>query len=146
MRKTVLLLAAGLLAGAPAFAVPPREESPAPRENLEAFGQGSSDEELARVIAEAAAHPLGTLQNPIRTGGPEGAHAYLTRLRCPGGSTPVISPRAPGGVGAFGSVTDLHAIACGAGGPRADLIFDLYHDGHVENRAPAGFTIEPATP
>lgn len=146
MRNIALLLAACLLAGAPAFAQPPREESPAPRENLEAFGAGSSDEELARVIAAAQAHPLGTVENPIRTGGPEGAHAYLVRLRCPDGSAPVVSPRATGGIGAFGSVTDLHRIACGTAGPSADLIFDLYHEGHVENRAPAGFTIEPVRP
>lgn len=146
MRTIVLLLAAGFLAGAPAFAQPPREESPAPRENLEAFGAGSSDEELARAIAEAEAHPLGTLQNPIRTGGPAGADAYLVRLRCPDGSAPVVTPRATGGVGAFGSVTDLHRIACGAAGPTTELVFDLYHEGHVENRAPAGFGISPARP
>lgn len=145
MRQTKLLFAAALLAAVPAFAQAPREESPAPRENLEAFGAGSSDEELARIIAEAAAFPLGSLQNPIRTGGPEGAHAYLIRLRCPGGVAPVVGARTTGGVGAFGSVTDLHTVACGATGPKAELFFDLYHEGHVENRAPAGFVIEPAS-
>lgn len=146
MRKVALLLAAGLLAGAPAFAQPPREQSPAPRENLEAFGAGSSDEELARAIAEAEAYSLGTLQNPIRTGGPDGAHAYLVRLRCPDGLAPIIGPREAGGVGAFGSITDLHRIACKSPEMRTELIFDLYHEGHVEHRAPPGLTMDNGQP
>lgn len=145
MRK-FLLVAALLAAAAPAHAQqpPPREQSPAPREFLEAFGTGSSDEEVARAIAAAAAHPLGSLQNPIRVGGPQQADIYLIRLRCGDGSTPQISPGTQGPAGAFGSVTQVHSVACRSGGPaKSELAFDLYHEGHVENRPPPGFTITP---
>ena len=143
MMRSILTPFIALLLGVPALAQAPREESPAPREILEAFGEGRSDADLARITAAAAAFPLGTLENPIRTGGPEGAHAYLVRLRCPDGSVPVVSPRVSGGVGAFGSITDRHDVTCGPSGPTAALIFDLYHEGYVERRAPRGFAIEP---
>jgi hypothetical protein len=142
------LIIAAILFAAPAQAfAPPREESPVSREMLEAFGEGSSDEELARAIAAAEAYPLGSLQNPVRIGGPEGAFAYLARLRCADGSAPKIGTKSAGGVGAFGSITEVYPVDCGAAGPaRTDLAFDLYHEGHVENRPPPGLRITPAQP
>jgi hypothetical protein len=144
MRKLLLLLAL-LLAAAPVHAQqPPRELSPAPREMVETFGTGSSDEEVARAIAAAQPHPLGSLQNPIRVGGPQQADIYLIRLRCGDGSTPQISPGTQGPTGAFGSVTQVHSVACRTGGPaKVELAFDLYHEGHIENRPPPGFMIAP---
>ena len=120
-------------------------ERNAPPETLFAgIGEGSSDAELERLAAAAAAHPLGTLPNPVRVGGPEGARFYLARLRCADGSVPQAGPGRPGGVGAYGSVVDLHPLDCGRAGPgRFDLIVDLYHEGHSEDRAPAGFRIVP---
>lgn len=143
--RTLLFAAMLLAAAVPAHAQqPPREQSPAPREMLEAFGSGSSDEEVARAIAAAAAYPLGTLQNPVRVGGPQGADAYLVRLRCSDGSAPQIGPGSDGGAGAFGSITRVHSVTCRTGSPgRTELAFDLYHEGHVESRPPAGFTIAP---
>ena len=51
--RNILFLVAGiaLLAGPVSAQRPPREESPAPRENLESFGSGSTDDELSRAIA-----------------------------------------------------------------------------------------------
>jgi hypothetical protein len=105
---------------------------------------GDADAEFERAIAEAAAHPLGSLANPVRVGGPEGAHAYLARLRCGDGSAPRIGSSRPGGVGAFGTIVELYPLDCGAAAPgRIELIADLYHEEHREDRAPAGFRIEP---
>jgi len=147
-RFPILLISATVLLAARADALaPPREESPVPREILEAFGEGSSDEELARAIAAADGYPLGTLQNPVRIGGPEGAYAYLARLRCADGSAPKIGSKSTGEVGAFGSITEIHPVDCGAVGPgRTDIAIDLYHEGHVENRPPPGFRIIPPQP
>lgn len=94
------------------------------------------------VIAAAQAYPLGSAQNPIRVGGPEGERTYLARLRCGDGSAPGVGPRTDGGVGAFGSVVAAYTLDCGAAAPgRAALTLDMYHDEHREERAPPGFTI-----
>lgn len=137
-----LLLAAALLA-APVAAQPPREQSPAPRDMLAQVGAGNSDQALADAIAATAAHPLGTVQNPIRVAGPEGERAYLARLRCADGRAPAIGARAAAGVGAFGSLVDSYALDCGAAAPgRVSLVMDKYHKENPESRAPAGFRIE----
>ncbi|HEX8256318.1 MAG TPA: hypothetical protein VF589_01685 [Allosphingosinicella sp.] len=141
--RSILPLSAILLA-APAAAKPPREQSPAPRDVLAEVGLGNSDQELARAAAAADAHPLGTPQNPVRVGGPAGERAYLARLRCADGSPPAIGARRSAGVAAFGSVAGLYSLDCGAAAPgKSELVMDMYHDEHVEVRAPAGFRIEP---
>ena len=140
--RHAFILAAALLAVSPAGATPPREQSPAPRDLLASAGQGNSDAELAAAVAAAESHPLGTLRNPIRVGGPDGERAYLARLRCSDGSAPRIGARQPAGVAAFGSVASLYAIDCGAAGSR-ELVLDRYHAEHAEERAPAGFTVAP---
>jgi hypothetical protein len=139
MSKYLLILATLALA-ATASAKPPRQESPAPRDILAAVGAGNSDEELARTIAAAAAHPLGTARNPIRVAGPNGARSYLGTLRCGDGSAPKIGSAKEGGVGAYGSVLQLYPLDCGASAPgRTELLVDFYHEENVETRAPAGF-------
>ena len=141
MRPSFLCLAALLiLPHAPAQAKPPREESPAPRDVLEDFGKSNSDAELAKAIAAAGAHPLGTLQNPIRVAGPEGVRAYLDRLRCEDGAQPKIGAGAPGDVDSYGSVTTVHLLDCG--GVSRTLVFDIYHQEHVETGAPSGFRFD----
>jgi len=141
MHKIIVVSAiALLLAGSAQAMKPPREESPAPRETLEAFGAGNSDEELANAIAAADAHPLGSIDNPIRVAGPDGARAYLARLRCTDGSMPRIGAKSDGGVDVFGSVTELYPVTCGTA-PSAGLVVDIYHEEHVETRPPAGFQI-----
>ena len=139
--RSIVLLAVALLA-APASAQPPRQQSPAPRDVLEAVGSGNTDAALAQAIAEAGAHPLGTLANPVRVAGPEGERAYLARLRCSDGRAPAIGTRAAAGVGAFGSLVDAYPLDCGAAAPgRVSLVMDRYHEENQEARAPAGFQI-----
>jgi len=125
-----------------AFAAPPRQESPANPETLRSFGQGSSDEAMANAIAAANTHPLGTLQNPIRVGGPDGARRYISQLRCADGSEPRALREAPGSIGAFGTLTTTITLACGsaAGVP---LAFDFYQEEYRETRPAPGFQIKP---
>ena len=117
----------------------------APPEQLFAgIGEGSSDAEMERMIAAASAQPLGTLANPVRVGGPEGARAYIARLRCGDGSALKVGRSSGGGVGAFGTVTERYSLDCGGAAPgRVDLVLDVYHEEHKEDRAPAGFRIQP---
>ena len=82
---------------------------------------------------------MGTTQNPVRVGGPDGERAYLARLRCGDGSAPRVGARREAGVGAFGSVVGGYEVSCG--GAQARIVFDMYHEEHVETRAPAGFTL-----
>lgn len=141
MRKACFLIAAAAIAATAASAKPPREQSPTPINLFAEIGAGVSDD--AAVMA-AAAHPLGTLKNPVRVGGPKGERAYLARLRCADGSAPQVGARASAGVGAFGSVTNAYALDCGGAAPgKIDVVMDLYHDEHAENRAPDGLTIAP---
>ncbi|WP_106638594.1 hypothetical protein [Allosphingosinicella vermicomposti] len=139
------LILAAILSSAPALAQKPSSEStPSPEKLLAELGMGVSDEELTRAVAEASSHPLGTLSNPVRVGGPEGERAYIARLRCVDGSEPVTGPRASGGIGAYGTIVDLYPLDCKAAAPgKMDLVMDMYHDGHVETAAPAGFTLLP---
>lgn len=110
-----------------------------PEELLQQMGQPASEEELQRLIAAAAAYPLGSLDNPVRVGGPQGERAYLARLRCPDGNPLRIGARGDAGVGAFGSVASAYVVSCG--GTTRRITFDMYHAEHVENRAPPGFAI-----
>jgi hypothetical protein len=142
MRNLFLILAAAFTASAASAQKPPRVESPAPRELIDAIGSGNSDAAIAQAIAAASVHPLGTLANPIRVGGPEGERAYLARLRCADGRAPGIGAKASAGVGAYGSVVDTYALDCGGAAPgKVSLVLDKYHADHAEQNAPAGFQI-----
>jgi hypothetical protein len=103
----ILVLAAVLTLASPAAA----QQSPqlgqrtrSPESMVAQMRNVSPDEEMAALIAAADAHPLGTAENPVRVGGPEGEHAYLGRLRCPDGAQPRIGARREAGTGAFGTV------------------------------------------
>ena len=97
------------------------------------FGSEEAD------IAAASAFPLGSLQNPVRVGGPDGARNYVGRLRCADGAVPQLGAPGSGGVGAFGSETVSYQLTCPAGASTVQL--DIYHEEHREERAPAGLTI-----
>lgn len=99
------------------------------------------EQEMARLVTAANAYPLGTIENPVRVGGPEGERAYLARLACEDGTSLRVGTRGDAGQGGFGSVAAAYAVACG--GTTRRIVFDMYHEGHVENRAPAGFSIRP---
>ena len=114
----------------------------APEQLFSGIGEGTSDAELEREIAAASAHPLGTMENPVRVGGPEGERAYLGRLRCADGKAPQAFDRKSGGVGAFGAIVGVYTLDCGGAAPgRVQIAMDMYHEEHREDRAPAGFTI-----
>ncbi|MEA3018229.1 MAG: hypothetical protein QOI38_2951 [Sphingomonadales bacterium] len=144
MRTAIAAAVAAVLA-APAAAQPrPGDRTRTPEQMVAEFGVGAGQDDLAEAIAAAAAHPLGTVQNPVRVGGPEGERAYLARLRCADGSEPAIGPRADAGIGAFGSVVASYPLDCGSAAPRrATVVMDMYHEEHRETRAPAGFAIVP---
>jgi hypothetical protein len=95
---------------------------------------------MRALVAAADAHPLGTAENPVRVGGPEGERAYLARLRCADGSAVRVGARRETGAGAFGSVTGSYEVFCGTAAGR--IVFDMYHEEHVETRAPQGFTLQ----
>lgn len=110
-----------------------------PQDMAAQLGRGAPDEEMRVLVAAADRHPLGTLENPIRVGGPEGEHAYLGRLRCASGAVPTVGARSSAGIGAFGSLVAAYDLTCS--GTRHRLVFDMYHEEHVETRAPADFTL-----
>jgi hypothetical protein len=141
-RRLIALLATALLASAAAAEPKPGDRTTSPEQMLSELGEVDSDYDLA--VAEAAKHPLGTKANPVRVGGPEGERAYLARLRCAGGARPSIGQRRSGGIGAYGTLTDMFILDCGAPAPgRYDLVFDMYHAEHREAAAPPGFAIDP---
>jgi len=133
---------AALLFAMPAFAQEQDvgERTARPESHLPASDLAPGQDDLQAAIAAAAAHPLGTLENPVRVGGPEGEQAYLARLRCADGSSPRIGSREEAGVDAFGTVARAYPLACGASAAR--IVFDIYHEEHAEERAPPGFTIQ----
>jgi hypothetical protein len=144
MRTPLILLA--LLSAAPVMAQQPAQprlgaRTQAPDRLVGAMSQVSPEEEMRALVAAADSHPLGSLENPVRVGGPEGEHAYLGRLRCPDGRAPQVGSRREAGTGAFGSVVAAYALNCGAAAAR--IVFDMYHEEHRETRAPAGFTLTP---
>lgn len=142
MRLLPVLLAAAL-AAAPAAAQKPGDRTAPPQQVLGEMAPEDPIAEAERIAAAAAAHPLGSPENPVRVGGPQGARAYLARLRCADGSRPQVGARSTGAVGAYGTLTELYALDCGAAAPgRVALAFDFYHEEHVETRAPAGFALE----
>jgi hypothetical protein len=141
-----ILLVAALLLSAPAAAQTPnlgRRTAP-PEQSMAGIGTGSSDAEIARAEAAAAAFPLGSLQNPVRVGGPEGERAYVARLRCADGRPPRSGIPRHGGADSYGSLADLVPLDCGATAPgRTEIAVDLYFEEHREDRAPQGFTLVP---
>lgn len=136
------LLAAALVAS-PAAAQKPGDRTATPQQVLGGLAPADPLAEADAIAAAAAAHPLGTLENPVRVGGPQGARAYIARLRCADGSRPATGARTTGGVGAYGTLTELYPLDCGGAAPgRVALAFDFYHEEHVETRAPAGFVLD----
>jgi hypothetical protein len=139
------IIAAGALgaAAAPAVAQPkPGDRTTSPEQMLTEIGDADAD--YRQAVAQAAKHPLGSLANPVRVGGPDGQRAYVARLRCASGDRPKLGQRRSGGVGAFGTITDLVPLDCGTAAPgRYDLVVDMYHAEHREPAAPPGFAIDP---
>lgn len=137
-----ILLLATLFAAQPATTPPLGQRTGTPQGMMAEMGLAPDQDDLAAAIEAAAAHPLGTRENPVRVGGPHGEHAYIARLRCSDGNAPRVGPRATMGVGAFGSIVDGYPLDCGSAQPgQTTLLMDMYHDEHAEDRAPPGFTL-----
>jgi hypothetical protein len=146
MTTTAAALAAALLLALQTTPPPPPsgQRDVAPAQLLGQASAGDVVDEIEAQAAAAAAYPLGTAENPVRVGGPEGERAYLARLRCSNGRPPAVGARREAGVGAYGSVVASYEVDCGAAAPgRASIVLDMYHAEHREGRAPAGFTIAP---
>jgi hypothetical protein len=142
MRILPALAAAALLA-APAAAQKLGARTASPDQVLAQQAPLDPMAEAEQIAAAAAAHPLGSLENPIRVGGPEGARAYIARLRCANEARPVVGSRRSGGVGPYGTITERYDLSCGDFAPgRATLFFDFYHAEHVERRAAGSFGID----
>jgi hypothetical protein len=137
--RILIPLTIGLALAAPAAAQRLGARTTSPTAMAAELQQVGPEEELRALIAAAEAHPLGTIENPVRVGGPDGERAYLQRLRCPNGVAPLIGDRSNAGVGAFGSVVTAYQLACGDS--RYRIVFDIYHEEHVETRAPANLTL-----
>lgn len=99
--------------------------------------------ELDQAVREASAHPLGSMENPIRAEGPPGQRAYLERLRCGDGTAPAFKRQGSGGPSPFGGVIDYYAVQCQEQMIQS-LVMDMYHPGYRERRPVPGFTIRPA--
>ena len=103
-----------------------------------------SGKRLDRAVAEAAKHPLGSKQNPVRASMPPGQHAYLRRLRCSDGRAPQFDRVGNYGLGVYGNIIDGYSVDCGSAAPgKVEIFMDMYHSGHVETRPVPGFTIVP---
>ena len=138
-----LLFAAAVLSAAPAAAQKLGARTSSPDQVLAQSTPLDPMAEAEQIAAAASAHPLGTEKNPLRVGGPEGARAYIARLRCADGSRPQVGPRSSGGIGAYGTLTERFPLDCGGAAPgRVALAFDFYHEEHVETRPAPGFSID----
>jgi hypothetical protein len=142
MRAVFAIVAALALSACASSASKAPSTATAP--NLIFDGGRAPPGQLERLIAEAARHPLGSQQNPVRVNMPPGERAYLARLRCSDGAAPQFQRLGNGGAGAFGSIVDIYDVRCAGGEPRQSQIWmDMYHPTHRESAAPPGFTIVP---
>lgn len=140
-RQTALSLAAAVAMGLGlGLAMPARaDDSLARMLRGESAMQGK---ELAKKIAEAEAFPLGSKENPVRVLMPVGERAYLARLRCSDGAVPEFRREGSFGDGPYGNILDRYALTCGGGEPKSVQVYmDMYHVGHMEDRAVPGFTM-----
>ncbi len=142
MRFIPLLAAAALLAG-PAAAQKLGARTASPDQVLGDEAPLDPLAEAEQIAAAAAAHPLGSVENPVRVGGPQGARAYIGRLRCANDSRPVVDSRSTSGVGPYGTITERYVLDCGDFAPGREAVhFDFYHEEHVERRAAGHFGID----
>jgi hypothetical protein len=98
---------------------------------------------VAERAARAESAPLGSAENPVRAEAPQGQRAYLSRLRCSDGSAPMSERRGNLGPGLYGSFVDLYMVRCaqGVAPGQVEVIMDMYHRGHIEQKPIPGFTI-----
>ncbi len=88
---------------------------------------------------EQQGRPLGTFENPVRCDMPRGERAYLNRLRCKDGATPIYERMGSYGRGPYGNILDGYEVKCGDQG--FEIFMDMYHTGFVETNTVPGFSI-----
>lgn len=140
-RGTLALLALALTAGACATPAPKDDGDLALLRMLsgESMVQGA---ELDKRLADAAAYPLGSKENPVRAQGPAGQRAYLSRLRCADLKPPAFNRAGSAGMSPYGNIVDVYVVTCAGSEPaRSEIYIDMYHSGHVEERAVPGYGI-----
>ena len=132
----MIILAAAALAAVPLAA----------QDTVEIFGnEVVAGKKLEALIEKAQAHPLGSKENPVRADMPRGQRAYLERLRCADGSRPEYERVGNFGVGVYERIIDGYEVKCRNSTPATTMIYmDMYHPGHAEPVAVAGFSIDPA--
>ena len=97
---------------------------------------------LEKKLAETAAYPLGSKENPVRAEGPAGQRAYLSRLRCADLKRPQFYRSGSAGVSPYGNIVDVYIVTCEGSEPAANEIYiDMYHRGHSEEQAVPGYGI-----
>ncbi len=101
---------------------------------------GGQPKDIDARLAEAAKHPLGSRENPVRVDMPHGEDAYLRRLRCADGKAPKYNRPGDVGMGVFGHILDVFAVTCRHAQP-VDIYMDMYFDDYHETQAPEGFTL-----
>ncbi len=139
MVRNMMIAAAMVLAGGAALPAAAQDE-------VDIFGfKVPGGKKLAQLIEKAQAHPLGAKENPVRADMPGGQRAYLSRLRCADGQRPAFFRVGSFGAGVYGRIIDGYEVTCKDSTPDKSMIYmDMYHPGHREPAAVAGFTIEPA--
>ncbi|NJC35209.1 hypothetical protein GGR88_002723 [Sphingomonas jejuensis] len=113
---------------------------------LAVAGCSTADRRPVQTVGAApvvtVASPLGTDLAPVKAEMPQGQHAYLNRLRCADGRAPRWNRRHNIGPGRDGHIIDLYDVDCGGAAPgQVEIRMDMYHPGHIETRAVAGFTL-----
>lgn len=112
-----------------------------------------TDAELAQVLmllgqpqkvdaSKADKFPLGSKENPVRVGGPEGQRNYLSRLVCDNNEQVSAYDRlGSSDIGPFGGVMDIYEVICDTdkGVVKHEVFLDMYHHDYVETRPAAGF-------
>jgi len=116
-----------------------------PQQSEDVMGGGRYVEPwLSAAVKDAAVHPIGSEQNPVRAEMPQGQRAYLGRLRCANGQPPTYQRAGNVGPGVFGSIVDLYVTHCEGSTPaQAEIYMDMYFPGHVEQRTVPGFLLTP---
>ena len=103
-------------------------------------------DEIENVARNAASHPVGSRENPIRSFLPSGSEDYLRRLRGPDGKPPSFRRLGSRGTGPYGNILDEYEVVCASGsGSPVTIFIDMYHHFHEDNRCPAGFVMIAST-
>lgn len=89
---------------------------------------------------ELAAHPLGSAERPVRSQGPQGQRAYLSRLVCKNGKAPEFERAGSVGKSPYGYPMDVYKVKCGWSAEQL-VYMDLYHPRFIEQEPIPGFKL-----